>query len=356
MEQSLKQIYYNPLNPGSFGGIKRLFDTAREIMPDITYKQVHDWLLEQSTYNLFKKSIKKFPRLPILVDSIDEQWQADLMDMTWLAKYNDKHRYLLAVIDCLSRYAWVEAVPDKSAQTIKTVFIKIMETAKRKPKKLQTDQGKEFVNSILKAHFKSLKINHFTSTDDVIKCAIVERFNRTLRTRIYRYMHYEQSRRYIDALVDIVDGYNRSFHRTIGMAPINVTKENEKEVIARIQRNQRRIKINYKPYEINQYVRITRAKGRFEKGATTNWTDELFKINWVKRTPQGYIYKLVDYYDEPITSIFYHPELINVINPRLHEIEKIIKERINPQTKKKEYFVKWSGYPDEFNSWTENVK
>uniref|UniRef100_A0A158P516 Integrase catalytic domain-containing protein n=1 Tax=Tetranychus urticae TaxID=32264 RepID=A0A158P516_TETUR len=66
---------------------------------------------------------------------------------------------------------------------------------------------------------KKYKINYFTSTDDIIKCAIVERFNRTLRNRIYRFLSHNSTKRYINVLQDIVESYNNSFHRTIGMSP-----------------------------------------------------------------------------------------------------------------------------------------
>ena len=78
-------------------------------------KQVEDWLKNQDTYVLFKQVKRKFPRLPILVNKIDEQWQIDLLDMTWLAKDNDNIKYLLNIIDCFSRYAWVIPLETKNA-------------------------------------------------------------------------------------------------------------------------------------------------------------------------------------------------------------------------------------------------
>ena len=86
----------------------------------------------------------------------------------------------------------------------------------RKPDKLQTDQGKEFVNATFKQLMKENNINFFTTTDDAIKCAIVERSNRTLRERIYRFMHHNKYIiRYINDLQKIVTGYNNNYHRSI---------------------------------------------------------------------------------------------------------------------------------------------
>lgn len=352
----LESIYYNPKAEGSFGGLKKLYNAALKKDPSLKLRQVENWLNKQNAYTLFKQRRKNFLRVPILVDYLDEQWQADILDMTWLARENDGYKYILVVIDILSRYAWAIALKDKSAKTVTDAFNKIFSNG-RKPDKLQTDQGKEFVNSTLKTFLTTNNVKHFTTTDDVIKCAIAERFNRTLRSRIYRYLSAENTNRYIDKLSDIIIGYNNSFHRTINTTPASVTPENETEILLNIRKSHKKINsIRVKPFKVGDFVRITRAKGIFEKGATTNWSEEVFKIIKVKKTPQGYIYRLEDLDSEAITSIFYHWELQLTEKPEVYKIEKILRQRLNPRTKRKEYLVKWLGYPAKFNSWVENVE
>ena len=73
------------------------------------------------------------------------------------------------------------------------------------------------------------------------------------------------------------------------------------------------------------------------------------------KTPQGFIYKLTDLDGEPITSIFYQEELNKVDAPKTWIVEKIIKRRLNPTSKKLEFFGKWLGYPEKFNSWVEKL-
>lgn len=321
---------------------------------NIKLSEVENWIKKQDTYNLFKQVRRKFPRLPILVDDIDEQWQIDLMDMTLLSKSNDKYKYLLNIIDCLSRYAWSLPLRTKSAieveQSLENLF------KKRKPRKIQSDQGKEFVNSRMVALCNKYNIKFFTSTDGVIKCAIVERFNRTLRSRIYRYLFHNMTERYIDVLQKIIDSYNNSYHRTIKMTPSQVNNSNVKQVIINIRQSHPKVQLRQKPFKIGDYVYIARGKGIFEKGATRNFQEELFKIVKVKKTPQGYIYKLEDWDGEPITSIFYHYELVKTETKSTYKIDKILKTRINKKTGEKEYFVKWRGYPSKFNSWTNHVE
>jgi len=67
-------------------------------------------------------------------------------------------------------------------------------------------------------------------------------------------------------------------------------------------------------------------------------------------------YTLKEYDGTDLSGIFYNEELIKVIVPKdsLFKIEKIIRER--GKGKKKEYLVKWLGYPDHYNSWISNIQ
>ena len=352
--EKMKEIYFNPKSPGSFGSVNKLYLEAKKSLPDLKYKDVEKWLFSEDTYALFRQPVTKFPRLPILVNDIDEQWQADLMDMSWVTRENDGFKYLLTIIDCLSRYAWAIPIKDKSAKTIIDSFKSVFTKSNRTPKKIQTDQGKEFVNQYLRHYFTTLGINHFTATDGTIKCAIVERFNRTLRSRIYRYFYSKDTKRYIDVIDDILEGYNSSYHRTIKMSPMEALDDHE-TARGHIFNGQKKNTRKQKPYKVGDEVRITSAKLMFEKGATEKWKEEIFKIAKVKHTPQGYVYRLVDWGDEPITSIFYHDELFPAKYPDLYKTS-VLKTRINPKTKRKECFVKYRGYPDKFNTWVDNVE
>ena len=61
-------------------------------------------------------------------------------------------------------------------------------------------------------------MHHFSTAGDT-KASVVERFNRTFKQRLYRYMTTYNTPNYLSSLPSLVDGYNASFHRSIGMAP-----------------------------------------------------------------------------------------------------------------------------------------
>jgi len=70
-------------------------------------------------------------------------------------------------------------------------------------------------------------IKFYTSENEDLKAAVVQRFNRTLKEKMFRYFTYANTRRYLDALGDLVHSYNNTHHRSIGMAPYEVNKDNE---------------------------------------------------------------------------------------------------------------------------------
>ncbi|XP_053200850.1 uncharacterized protein LOC128385943 [Panonychus citri] len=139
------------------------------------------------------------------------------------------------------------------------------------------------------------------------------------------------------------------------MTPIQALT-NQSLAVSNVFRGQKKNKRKQKPYQVGDSVRITRAKTIFEKGATSTWSREIYYITKVKHTPQGYVYRLRDYDNEPVTSIFYHEEIYPVVEPDLYKINEVLRTRINPRTKKKEYFVSWVGYPDKFNSWVDSIE
>jgi len=99
---------------------------------------------------------------------------------------------------------------------------------------LQTDKGSEFDNSSFQQMLKRHNIHFYTSENEDIKAAVVERFNRTLKTKMYRYFTFKNTLRYIDILQDLVDSYNTTRHRSIGMSPDEVTVANEAMVRSRL--------------------------------------------------------------------------------------------------------------------------
>jgi transposase InsO family protein len=340
----MESIYYTLNNPASYGGIQQL---ARETKNNV--KDTKDWLMTQDTYTLHKPVIRKFPRRKTYSTCIDDLWQADLVDLSSIANYNDNNRYILTCIDVFSRYAWAVPCKNKMAKTVCMAFECII--TERKPKYLQTDKGSEFLNGTFQTLLKENDIKFYTSENDEIKCALVERFNRTLKGRMFRYFTHKSSLRYIDILQHLVCAYNDKIHSSIKIAPSNVFPHIEEKLRA-LQYTKKKGPIKYK-FSIGDTVRISETRRTFKKGYLPHWTEEILTIN-ERFSTQPPTYGLIDAGGENIKGKFYTQELQKVVKTDdTFKIESVLKTR--KKAGKTEYFVKWLGYPSKFNSWVANL-
>ena len=343
-------LYYDPSYVGSLGGSEPL---ARA-----TNSKKHDtlnWLQGQRTYTLHKPARKKYITRPYKTGGIDEQWQADLVEMIPYEHNNDGYRYLLTIIDLFSRYAWARALKHKRGDDVTKAFKDVFETSGRKPQRLQTDEGKEFENRTFQ-HFLNLQNIRFFTVKSQFKAAVAERFNRTLKSKMWRHFTHTGSYRWLEVLPQLIESYNNSVHRSIGIAPINVTEDNEHELWLKQERTgpQRVTQRNPNPrIRIGDVVRISRAKNPFEKGYLPSWTEEIFTVVEILDT-KPVQYKLTDYDGELIKGSFYGAEIQKVDKPESFAIERVIRTR--QRHGRTEYFVKWRGYGNQFNSWTNDLQ
>jgi len=132
---------------------------------------------------------------------------------------------LLTCIDGFSKRAWAVPVRRKTGQNVAEAFEKIL--ADGNCNMLQSDKGIEFLNSTFQSMLRRRGIKFYTSENDDLKATVVERFNRTLKTKMFRYFTYANTRRYLDVLDDLLNSYNNTHHRSIGMAPSEVNADNE---------------------------------------------------------------------------------------------------------------------------------
>src|SRR3981189_1258511 len=68
------------------------------------------------------------------------------------------------------------------------------------------------------------------SVKSQFKAAMVERFNRTLKTKIWRFFTQNNTRRWLEVLPKLIAGYNKSYHRSIDTTPNKVNEETEMEL------------------------------------------------------------------------------------------------------------------------------
>ena len=274
---------------------------------------------------------------------IDTQWQADFVDLSKLSKFNNKHRYLLCVIDVFSKYAWVVSIKDKTGKTLVIAFKSVLKSG-RCPKSLQTDKGTEFKNKEFQNFLKTKMIHFYTTENPETKASIVERFQRTLKTRMWKYFTHHRTLRYVDILP--------AYHRSIKCAPVSVTLKNEPQVSENLygESNSKKAKPKFK---VGDFMRINKTKRTFDKGYLPNLTQELFQILAVVKTQTPITYKIKDLEGELVKGTFYSHELQRVEKDQIYEIDSVLDHRKRKVRKKwvKEIKVHWKGYPSKFDSW-----
>ena len=245
---------------------------------------------------LHKPIIRKFEKRKVYSTFKDNIWGADLADMQLLSKYNKGIRFLLCVIDIFSKYAWVVPLKDKKGTSIVKAFQIILKQSNRKPNKIWVDKGSRFYNAYFKKWLRDNNIVMY-STHNEGKSVVPERFIRTLKSKIYKYMTSISKNVYIDKLDDIVDEYNNTYHTTIKMKPIDV-KDNT------YINTDKEFNNKDPKFKVGDHVRISKYKNIFAKGYMPNWSEEVFIIKKVKNTIP-WTYAINDLNGEEITGTFY---------------------------------------------------
>ena len=149
---------------------------------------------------LHKPIIRNFNKGKVHSPFIDNIWDADLADMQLISKFNKGFRFLLCVIDIYSKYARVITLKDKKCAN---VFHEILKESNKKPSKIWVDKGSVFYNRSMKSWLEKNGIEMYSMHNEG-KSVIAERFIRTLKNKIYKYMfHASVSKNvYIDKLDD----------------------------------------------------------------------------------------------------------------------------------------------------------
>jgi hypothetical protein len=285
---------------------------------------------------LHKPARKNYIRRRVNVYGKNDLWQADLVEMIPYSKQNKGHKYILCVIDCFTKFAWVIPLKSKTAKEVSSAMSKIL--LKRTPKLLQLDNGKEFYNSTFDALMEKHNIHKY-STYSTMKACIVERFNRTLKEKMFREFTARGSHEWLSILPSLINEYNNSKHRTIGMTPVQADADP-----TTVKIKQRKIVNGTIKFNVGDNVRISTYKGVFAKGYLPSWSTEIFKIIKINETLPT-TYQLQDYSGKPIAGCFYPEEILKTNYPNDFLVEKIIRKKGN------QIFVKWLGFDNTHNSW-----
>ncbi len=141
--------------------------------------------------------------------------------MRHFEKQNNGYKYLLTVIDVFSKFAWAIPLKVKTGKQMIELFQNIFKD--RKPKKLWTDAGKEFINKDFKNFLSDNEIELYQTYNEG-KAVVIERFNRTLKEKMWKKFTETDNNKYLEILPKLVSNYNNIIHSTIKMTPTDASK------------------------------------------------------------------------------------------------------------------------------------
>ena len=202
-------------------------------------------------------------------ESLD-QIQIDLVYMP-KAMFNKGYKYIFTAIDIFSKKAAMIPMQDRDSQTSADAFKKIIKIL-GVPKSIYSDQGSEFRNGDFDKVLEKYNITIIFALDHA---PFIEAFNKTMKTRLYKYMAYNDTKNWSNALPMLVAAYNNSPHSSTLISPNDITESNEGQARMNMLRRARTKK--YEDIELGDTVRIP-VIHKIEKGYKQKWSTEIYTV------------------------------------------------------------------------------
>jgi hypothetical protein len=305
----LSTLYYGDGADANFS-TARLYRAAKKARLPVTWADVHDFLATQQPYRTHRKARVRFPRNRVVVYWLNQLWMADLASFERFSTENSGTRFLLVVVQALSKKWHIRPIKDKFGKTVAAAFESIFRAAGHAPATLQVDEGKEFLNQYVSAVMHKHNVRMFNVYSDT-KASMAERAIRTLRSMLGRAMESYSTRRYLRFLPRVVDTYNKTRNR-YGFAPNSVTFKNQRGVWRKLYADSD-LDAKQKPtLAVGDHVQLSVPTDKFDARKGRNWGREMFTIVRVKTNHPIPTYAIKDRFDQTIEGMYYAYELQKV--------------------------------------------
>ena len=162
------------------------------------------------------------------------------------------------VIDVFSKYGWIRGLKDKKTETLSKAFGDVFKS-KRKPNMLWTDKGSEFISKHFKDFLKreGIKLYH---TENEEKSSVVERWNKTMKNRMWKMFTVNNNTVYWDKIDKLVNDYNNARHSSVLMTPVEASKKkNESKVWSNLYGDLIYLKLNIRERYL---IKVTHQTGQ----------------------------------------------------------------------------------------------
>jgi len=233
-DKILQATYYNAKT--GFGSAVDLYRKVR--LHKITMKQVREFLSKQETHQTFKKPKARKAEM-FRIEAERGTWQVDFVYMKH-RKINYGFHKIFCAVEIGSRLCYVQATKDLRKKSTEDCFDKLLKFANKRGvglKYVVSDRGSEFISDNLKSWFGDHDIKHrlVHPTYHYLANSLVERFNRTLKDKMMRYLNAYNTKKWVDHLPDIMKNYNNSQHSYHKDMPKEVARNPATQLINRME-------------------------------------------------------------------------------------------------------------------------
>lgn len=277
MDELLYDLYYVKHN---YDGIDNLYKKAKKINTKITKNDVKIWLGKQSSYQVNFTKVEKKKYLPIYSE-VPNAYQIDLTFLPQYKKQNNNNYVLFTAIGINTRYSYVDYATNKRTDTILNMmrkFAKVHEVFH-----ITGDLGSEFTNKEFINYLKDEGIEYNFYKSDSSKLGIINRFHRTLKSKVTQYITSSGSVKWIDVIHEIVDNLNNTYNRGIKAKPISVFNDHflESMIIEEKKRITEGSKTKEVEFAVGDMIRVLNPLKTFENKMKPKYSDiyRIVKVN-----------------------------------------------------------------------------
>jgi hypothetical protein len=305
MEQELSKALYDPKETAAFTSKTAIIKLFEKKYPK---QDVEAWTDRQPTLTKFAGIRKRFKRLPTLAHRKNDIISIDLAVFKDLSRYNQGYKYLMVCVDTLSRMCYgfklKSKYPTEVVRRLKDLF------AVAKPNiALYSDKGGEFSGKVFSTFLNDHNVQSWKALNEV-KATLAERKILDIKRRLSKYMFYNDTKKWIDAYQNIIDGINSSVNRDLGMKPVDVvTIEDERRAFMNLYGKRIGFTPPEAPLKIDNKVRLSHLHSKFKKSYMQNYTSESFIIKKVLPREGQNLYQVQALDGEEVQGKFYKKEL-----------------------------------------------
>jgi hypothetical protein len=281
MEQKLKDLYYS--TESGLKGFNAFWKDVKRVYPSIERINAKDWYDSQEMSQIMKKPVLKKDMM-MKITARYPSYQIDVMELPKELKQLNKGYYqYLVCIEITSRKAYIYPIKTKGQHDVMEAYKQFLTEIKQKPFKVAADAGFKF-NAFTEYNDKhGIQMDLQTAKDDHVsqgnRLGIIDAFTRTIKRKILRYMHVNNTNKYIEDLPKLLDNYNNTIHSRINDTPNNIDKDPKKIESIRTEAVEHNNAIREKrDIKLNDTVRaIEIPKSRFKKEGQ-GFSTELYTI------------------------------------------------------------------------------